>query len=302
MKRKIISFGLIAIDVILINVSLALAYFFRFDFNFENIPEQVSEHIIKFAIISTLIKILVFLTFKLYNSIWKYVGIYETAMIMLASILGNLLMIAYVYMIRMPVPRGVFLICLMTDIFLIAGVRFAYRLIRRIAKGEVFTFRNYKRVLIIGGGDAGSIIVKELRSHPELKSAPVAILDDDEMKIGKKLSGVPIVGSTKEVLNVVEKRQIDEVIIAMPSATRKKINDIYSSCAKTNCKVKILPSVSQLIDESVVMQKVRDVDIEDLLGREPINLDIEEVSSYLKDQVVLVTGGGGSIGSELCRQ
>lgn len=302
MKRKIISYGLIAIDVILINVSLALAYFLRFDFNFEKIPEQVSEYIIKFAIVSTIIKICVFMAFKLYNSLWKYVGIYETAMIMLSSILGNLLMITYVYMVRMPVPRGVFLICLLTDIFLIAGVRFAYRLIRRISKGEVFTFRNYKRVLIIGGGDAGSIVVKELRSHPELKSTPVAILDDDEMKIGKKLSGVPIVGSTKEVLNVVEKRQIDEVIIAMPSATRKKINDIYSGCSKTSCKVKILPSVSQLIDESVVMQKVRDVDIEDLLGREPVNLDIEEVSSYLKNQVVMVTGGGGSIGSELCRQ
>ncbi|NLP14150.1 MAG: polysaccharide biosynthesis protein [Clostridium sp.] len=302
MKRKIISYGLIVIDVVLVNVSLALAYFLRFDFNFRNVPEQFSGNIIKFAIVSTIIKIFVFMAFKLYNSLWKYVGIYETAMIMLASILGNLLMITYVFMVRLPVPRGVFLICLLTDIFLIAGVRFAYRLIRRLAKGEVFTFRNYKRVLIIGGGDAGSIIVKELRSHPELKSTPVAILDDDEDKIGKKLSGVPIVGNTKQVLDVVGKRQIDEVIIAMPSATRKKINDIYSSCSKTSCKVKILPSVSQLIDESVVMQKVRDVDIEDLLGREPVNLDIEEVSSYLKGQVVMVTGGGGSIGSELCRQ
>ena len=127
----------------------------------------------------------------------------------------------------------------------------------------------------MGGGDAGSIIVKELRSHPELKGTPVAILDDDILKIGKKLSGVPIIGDTNQVLKVVEKRRIDEVIIAMPSASRKKINNIYSACSRTSCKVKILPSVSQLIDESVVMQKVRDVNIEDLLGREPVNLDIE---------------------------
>ena len=144
MKRKIISYGLIVIDVVLVNVSLALAYFLRFDFNFRNVPEQFSGNIIKFAIVSTIIKIFVFMAFKLYNSLWKYVGIYETAMIMLASILGNLLMITYVFMVRLPVPRGVFLICLLTDIFLIAGVRFAYRLIRRLAKGEVFTFRNYK--------------------------------------------------------------------------------------------------------------------------------------------------------------
>jgi FlaA1/EpsC-like NDP-sugar epimerase len=162
--------------------------------------------------------------------------------------------------------------------------------------------KNSKRVLIFGGGDAGAIIVKEMKTHPELKSIPVAIIDDDIYKLGKKINGVSILGQRKDILKVVEKRQIDEIIIATPSASNKDINEIFSECSKTQCKVKILPSVSQLIDESVVMQKVRDVNIEDLLGREPINLDVNEVSSYIKDQVVLVTGGGGSIGSELCRQ
>ena len=138
--------------------------------------------------------------------------------------------------------------------------------------------------------------------HPELKSKPVAIIDDDMLKQGKKINGVPIVGQRKDITTIVEKKQIDEIIIAIPSASNKDINEIFAECSKTQCKVKILPSVSQLIDESVVMQKVRDVNIEDLLGREPVNLDVNEVSSYIKDQVVLVTGGGGSIGSELCRQ
>jgi FlaA1/EpsC-like NDP-sugar epimerase len=130
----------------------------------------------------------------------------------------------------------------------------------------------------------------------------VAIIDEDSYKIGKEINGVPIVGSNKDIVDVIIKKKIDEAIIAIPSAANKVINEIYNECSKTNCKVKILPSVAQLIDETVVMQKVRDVNIEDLLGREPVNLDVEGISSYIAGQVVLVTGGGGSIGSELCRQ
>jgi FlaA1/EpsC-like NDP-sugar epimerase len=181
-------------------------------------------------------------------------------------------------------------------------VRFAYRVIRRMFKGELANTKNSKKVLIIGGGDAGAIIVKELKLHPGLKSVPVAIIDDDRSKVGKKLNGVPIAGSREDIVRVAESRQIDEIIIAIPTAGRKNISDIYNECVKTGCKVKTLPSVTELINETVTIQKVRDVDIEDLLGRDPIKLDASEVSLFLQDQVVLVTGGGGSIGSELCRQ
>ena len=302
MKRKIRSNAFVAFDLLLINISLILAYLLRFDFRYRSIPESFSEHILKLALIATVVKIITFLAFKLYNSLWKYAGIYEMGLIVGAAFVSNSIMISYAFLSKTPVPRSIFLICTLTDIFLIASVRFAYRIFRRVVKGEIMRIKDSKRVLIFGAGEAGVIIVKEMKMHPELKSTPVAIIDDDIFKQGKKINGVPIVGQRKDIVKVVEKKQIDEIIIATPSASKKDINEIFAECSKTQCKVKILPSVSQLIDESVVLQRVRDVNIEDLLGREPVNLDVNEVSSYIKGQVILVTGGGGSIGSELCRQ
>jgi len=302
MKRKIRSNAFVAFDLLLINISLILAYLLRFDFRYRSIPESFSEHILKLALIATVVKIITFLAFKLYNSLWKYAGIYEMGLIVGAAFVSNSIMISYAFLSKTPVPRSIFLICTLTDIFLIASVRFAYRIFRRVVKGEIMRIKDSKRVLIFGAGEAGVIIVKEMKMHPELKSTPVAIIDDDIFKQGKKINGVPIVGQRKDIVKVVEKKQIDEIIIATPSASKKDINEIFAECSKTQCKVKILPSVSQLIDESVVLQRVRDVNIEDLLGREPVNLDVNEVASYIKGQVVLVTGGGGSIGSELCRQ
>jgi len=302
MKRKIRSNAFLAFDLLLINISLILAYLLRFDFRYRSIPESFSEHILKLALIATVVKIITFLAFKLYNSLWKYAGIYEMGLIVGAAFVSNSIMISYAFLSKTPVPRSIFLICTLTDIFLIASVRFAYRIFRRVVKGEIMRIKDSKRVLIFGAGEAGAIIVKEMKMHPELKSTPVAIIDDDIFKQGKKINGVPIVGQRKDIVKVVEKKQIDEIIIATPSASKKDINEIFAECSKTQCKVKILPSVSQLIDESVVLQRVRDVNIEDLLGREPVNLDVNEVSSYIKGQVILVTGGGGSIGSELCRQ
>lgn len=302
MRQRIRANGLVAVDILLINLSIIAAYLLRFDFSFNSIPERFSEHILKLAVLATCVKIITFILFRLYNSLWKYAGIYEMGLIVGAAFVSNTIMISYVFLSRTPVPRSIFLICMLTDTFLIASTRFAYRIFRRVVKGEIIRIKDSKRVLICGGGEAGAMIVKEMKMHPELKSKPVAIIDDDMLKQGKKINGVPIVGQRKDITTIVEKKQIDEIIIAIPSASNKDINEIFAECSKTQCKVKILPSVSQLIDESVVMQKVRDVNIEDLLGREPVNLDVNEVSSYIKDQVVLVTGGGGSIGSELCRQ
>ncbi len=302
MKRRIRANALIFFDVILFNISLISSYLLKFDFSYTSIPERFTQPILKLALIATCVKIITYIVFRLYNSLWKYAGIYEMGLIVAASFVSNSIMISYIFLSRTPVPRSIFPICMLTDAFLIAGIRFAYRIFRRVIKGEIIRTKNSRRVLIFGGGDAGAIIVKEMKMHPELKSTPVAIIDDDLFKQGKKINGVPIKGQRKDILNVVEKYQIDEIIIATPSASNKDINEIFAECSKAQCKVKILPSVSQLIDETVVMQKVRDVNIEDLLGRDPINLDVNEVSSYIKGQVVLVTGGGGSIGSELCRQ
>lgn len=302
MKQKVRSSLLVLLDIILINLSIAFAYLLRFDGNFMNIPPELRIDFIRLAIIVTIVKLVCFAFFKLYSSLWKYASIYEMVSIVSAAFVSNAIILSYVFLGRIAVPRSIFIITIFVDAFLIGGIRFSYRILRRFIKGEIIQIRNSKRVLLVGGGDAGAIIIKELKLHPELKLTPIAIIDDNAAKKGRKINGVPIVGIRSDIAEVVNKRNIDEIIIAVPSAGKKDISEIFNECSKTNCKVKILPSVSQLIDESVVMQKIRDVNIEDLLGREPVKLDVDEISTYITGQVVLVTGGGGSIGSELCRQ
>jgi FlaA1/EpsC-like NDP-sugar epimerase len=302
LKQRIRANALIIPDIILINISFLAAYLLRFDGSWAGIDSYFKEDMLHLAIVATIIKMICFLAFRLYESLWKYAGVYELTKVGLAAGAGNIIMLGYVFLTRASVPRSIFIITLMIDIILIGGIRLSYRVFRRVIKGEVIKLKDQKRILIIGGGDAGAIIIKEMLAHNELKSKPVAIIDDDIQKAGREINGVPILGGRELISKVVTKKNIDEIILAIPSAVRKDINEIFNICSETDCKVKILPSVSQLIDESVVMQKVRDVDIEDLLGREPVKLDIEEISTYLKGQTILVTGAGGSIGSELCRQ
>jgi len=318
MKQRVKSSFLVIIDIVLVNISLIAAYLLRFDGAIARIPQQYAANILYLAIVASVVKVICFICFRLYNSLWKYAGIYELASIVAAAFVSNFIMASYVLVTytslpqslskyafileKAKAPRSIFIITFLIDIFLIGGIRLAYRFFRRIVKGEFVHIKDAKRVLIVGGGDAGAIVIRELKHHPELKSVPVAIIDDDINKYGKKLDGVPILGDRTSITRVVKSRNIDEIIIAIPSASKKDINEIYNECSKTGCRVKILPSVTELIDESVVIQRIRDVNIEDLLGREPVKLDCTEIASFLEDRVVLVTGGGGSIGSELCRQ
>lgn len=291
---------LILMDAILVNFSFVVAYLIKFEADFNNITQNFIRSLIIIAILATAIKVASFFAFKLYSSLWKYASVYELILIVISCLLSNALMFCYAMIFKSEIPESIFIITFFIDIFMVGGVRFIYRILRRIKNG-VF-YRESKRVLLIGGGDAGAITIKQLKLHPELKYNPVAVIDDDIYKIGMKINGVPIVGQRKDIVRVVEEKNIDEIIITIPSAGNKTINEIYKECSKTSCKVKILPGVSQLINEKVVIKKIRDVNILDLLGREPIKLNIEEISSYLADRTILVTGGGGSIGSELCRQ
>jgi len=318
MRQKAKSFFLVIIDIFLINISLILAYWLRFDGILYNIPARYADNILYIAILSTLIKILCFIVFKLYSSLWKYAGVSELISVAAATFASNIIMEClvlgtysylpensggYLSLIeKFKAPRSIFLIAFLIDVIFIGGIRLSYRIARRIVRGEKVKLKNPKRVLVVGGGDAGAIAIKELILHPEMGSVPVAIIDDNVEKLGKKLNGVPVVGTREDIPRVVEKKRIDEIIMAIPSAQRKNINEIFNICSQTGCKVKILPSVTELIDESVVVQRIRDVNIEDLLGRDPIKLDCHEISTYIEGCVVLVTGGGGSIGSELCRQ
>ena len=252
MRHKIRTKLLILLDILLINISICISYLIRFDFSFWSIPEEFHNSFFEILLIATVIKIICFLAFKLYNSLWQYAGIFELVTIVLVSFVSNAIVISYIFISRIYIPRSIFIIAFLVDIFLVGGVRFAYRVFRRIRLKQIGSFGNYKRILIIGGSDAGAAIIKELKAHHELMSKPIAIIDDDKYKVGKLINGVPIVGTRNDILHVIEDLKISEVIIALPKASNRDINEIYSECSKTYCKVKILPSMSELIDESVV--------------------------------------------------
>ncbi len=299
MKRKLISFVFVLSDAIFINIAVALAFLLRFDGRTDMAYIGDLPYIF---IITTFIKIICFAFFKLYSSLWRYAGIYEVTAIVGASFISNFILLAGSILFKNDTFRNVFIITFFIDIALIGGFRMAYRIIRRITRIRTIKSINPKRVMLIGGGSAGSLIINELVLHPELKRLPVVIIDDDTGKIGKKINGIPIVGGRNEIVRTVLRKKIDEIIIAIPSAGVGVIDEIYNECLRTHCKIKILPGVSQLIDESLAIKKIRDVDVTDLLGREPINIDTGAIVSYIKNQTVMVTGGGGSIGIELCRQ
>lgn len=302
MKHKLKSGLFVFSDILLLTISFFCAYLIRFDLDFEAIPKNFVDNMILLLGVSIVLKIAVFIPFKLYKSLWKYAGVYELVSIFLASALTNGALFLYIAFVERLAPRSIFVITGMIDVFLIGGSRLTYRLYRRLVLGRVIRLDNIKRVLIVGAGDAGAMIAKEMELHTELNYRPVAFLDDSDYKKGKKVNGIPVLGGIDDVADVVERKSIDEIIIAIPSAKPAVLNRIYEQCVKTKCKVKILPSMSQLIDESIILKRVKDVDIEDLLGREPIVVDLEGIAGYLSGKVVLVTGGGGSIGSELCRQ
>lgn len=308
MKYKLRVGLLLVFDIILINTSLIMAYILRFDllttWSLNNIPEHFIDEIPLLILVSTLVKIITYFAFRLYSSLWRYAGTYELTKIIIAAFISNTIMTSYVFISKSPAPapRSIFIITFFIDCFCIGGIRMGYRVFRRMLRGDILFMKNNKKVMIIGAGDAGASLINEYRLHSELKSTPVALIDDSIGKQGKKLNGVSVLGTREAIVKVAQEHEIDEIVIAIPSAPPKVINELFTICSGTKCKVKILPSLSQLIDETVSVQKIRDVNIEDLLGRDPIRLNSTEVGEFLNDKVVLVTGGGGSIGSELCRQ
>ncbi|NLK72554.1 MAG: polysaccharide biosynthesis protein, partial [Clostridiales bacterium] len=301
MKMSILLF----LDIILINISYIAAFLIRFEFNVASpVFEAWFSTYLNHFLILTGIKIAVLYFFGMYKSLWKYAGIEELLKTVAVTFVSTAVVIFYLVLVQDNMPRGVYIITFILDIYLIGGVRLGYRFIKGARGMSLFKSGENKinRVMVIGAGDAGSVIIKELRNHSELKSKPVVVIDDNKDKLNRRIAGVPIAGTRHDIVSLAKKYRIDEIIIAIPSANKKDIRDIVEKCNKTQCKLKILPGLYELIDEKVSVSKLRNVDIEDLLGRESVQVNLEGISGYLQNKVVLVTGGGGSIGSELCRQ
>ncbi|MDQ2085668.1 nucleoside-diphosphate sugar epimerase/dehydratase [Herbivorax sp. ANBcel31] len=293
---------LLLLDIILINVASFGAVFLRTDFR---IPEEFLASFRDSYIITTLIFLIVFRLFNLYKSVWRYASIEEMNNVIFASIAGGgTLFVLYELLIpSVNFPRSYYVLMPILIVFLVGGMRFSYRAVRR-AKNVYFNgfVSERKRVLIVGGGEAGSMIIQELFDNPQLLKYPVAVVDDNPSKNRAKIHGVPILGTRADIHEIVKVKKVDEIIIAIPSAGKAEIKELANVCKETRCKLKTIPGVFELINGQVDVKKIRDVNIEDLLGRDPIKVNLTEICKYISSEVVLITGGGGSIGTELCRQ
>ena len=294
---------LLAGDIIAIMLSSFLALWFRFELVFADIDRIFLESIYQYAVINIICTIAIFYAFHLYTSLWKYASVNELVNITLAVVISGIVNAVGMRAFQNPVPRSYDILYTMFLLAMMIGIRFFYRFVR-FMKTEYF-IRNRKEmsnVMVIGAGDAGAAIVKELRLNETLKRRVCCMIDDDPAKKGKYVQGCLVVGGKKDIISAVERYGITQIIIAMPSAPKSTIKEIVDLCQHTECKIRILPGMYQLVSGEVSVSQLRDVEIGDLLGREQIKVNLNEILGYVQNKVVLVTGGGGSIGSEICRQ
>ena len=299
---------LVILDAVLVNVSSIASLLLRFEFSTESASFQsFFQNLVSGLAICTIIKLLVFFAASLYTSLWRYASTEEMLKIVVACVASSALCVTYRVLFNLTLPRSVYVISLLLDIILVACSRFGYRWLRDAKTPGSFNLEKdhtgeLRRILLVGAGDAGASLIKEIKLHKEQMQKVVVVVDDNPAKVGQRILGVKIEGSRGDIPKLVRKYQVDEIVIAIPSASKKQIREIIEICHKTRCKVRTLPSLIDLLTDKVSVSALRDINIEDLLGRDPVSVDLREISGYLEGKIVLVTGAGGSIGSELCRQ
>lgn len=295
--------GLVLLDILSIIVSMTGALWIRFDFHLMEIDPAFMETLRSYIYINLICTVLIFSLMKLYSSLWRFASVVELKNVIIATALSTLFQSMGMWYLELSIPKSYpFLYLLLLTVLTIA-TRFSYRF-GRIAMHNLHNSREQEpvRTMIIGAGAAGYMIVREMKNSKHLNRKIPCIVDDDPAKAGTYLQGIPIVGNKEKIPYFAEKYQIEEIVIAIPTISHKAQKELLEICQQTSCKVLILPGIYQLVNEDVSVSMLREVEIEDLLGREPVNLKTEEVMDYVSGKVILVTGGGGSIGSEICRQ
>lgn len=293
--RKI---GLVIIDAIFVIVSIFLGLFIRFD---TNIPaDYIRMGLIHGAFI-VLIFVAVFYFFELYKSIWEYASVKEVLMICTACMCAILISTVVEFALPDRLPLTIMIILFQSMVFFASGIRLSYRLARRLVHNNQEQCPK-RRAMIIGAGDAGSSVIREMRMNPQIGGLPVVIIDDDKLKQGQKMMGIPVVGGTDVIAENAEKYKVDDIIFAIPSASHEDKQRILQACAQTGRALLMMSSQEEAFQHIRLNKLIRPVRIEDLLGREEIKLDIPAIAGYLTGKTVLITGGGGSIGSEIARQ
>ncbi|WP_455438290.1 polysaccharide biosynthesis protein [Hungatella hathewayi] len=299
---KVVAFYLIIYDIIAVNFSYFFGLWLRFDLRFSNIPQTYLNSYLRFAPFYTVFVLIVFYALHLYKSLWRFASFSELNRIFASSVVTTIFHIVSITLLIKRMPISYYVIGAAMQLALVTAIRFAYRYITLERTRRERNVKAVHNVMVIGAGAAGQVILKELKSSTEVLSKPCCVIDDNPNKWGRFMEGVLIVGGRDSIMESVEKYSIDQILLAIPTASPKDKRDILNICKETHCELKSLPGIYQLTNGEVSLSRMKAVAVEDLLGRDPIKVNMEEIFRYIKGKTILVTGGGGSIGSELCRQ
>lgn len=291
---------LIVLDIVVICVSEFLALAMRFDFYFGSVDSRYIESVWSYLPIGIAFTLAVFYAFRLYHSLWSFAGVTEMQNVLTACVISAIGQFIVMSILKLPMPRSCYFFYGFLLVAFTVLSRFLYRFVRVFRKKKIGN--HSMRIMVIGAGEAGNLIIREIVNSDHLEGKVCCIIDDDVSKQGSFVHGIKVVGNRNDIVKKAQDFQIEEIVIAMPSASRKVIKEIVSICQQTRCTLKTLPGMYQLVNGEVNVSKLRNVDVEDLLGRDPIEVNSDSITEYVIGQVVMVTGGGGSIGSELCRQ
>jgi FlaA1/EpsC-like NDP-sugar epimerase len=304
MNKNVINVLMAIYDALAVNFAYFFALWIRFDCRYSQIPDACLNAFIHFAPIGTVFCLLVFWRMRLYKCIWRFASYSELLQIILATVVTVVFHTAGITIFFGRMPISYYVVGAGVEFIAISGVRFSYRFLLLVRSRR--SSRNFggstSRVMLIGAGAAGQMILRDVGKSDAITDQIFCIIDDDPSKWGKYVDNVPVVGGRDDILSNVEKYDIDKIFVAIPSANASQKRDILNICKETGCELKILPGMYQLVSGEVSVSAMKAVSVEDLLGREPIRVEMDEIFENLHGKVILVTGGGGSIGSELCRQ
>lgn len=296
---------LVCYDVMAVVAASFLALLVRFEFNVHSVENHYYNRIWQILPCMVVITVAIFWVFRLYNSLWLYAGATEMMYIVVACVVDTIVNMAVIYLVyrdvQVPMPRSFYLLMGLFLLCIVFVGRYGYRAIRSIIRLQA-DVRSKENVMVIGAGDAGNALIKEINNSQYINMRVVCVIDDAKNKVGSYIHGVRVAGTRDDIVSLSRELNVKEIIVAMPSASAAEVKKVLDICKQTGCELKRIPGMYQLVNGEVSISKLKEVDVNDLLGREPIRVDLDSIMDYVSGKVVLVTGGGGSIGSELCRQ
>ncbi|MCD7833103.1 MAG: polysaccharide biosynthesis protein [Lachnospiraceae bacterium] len=301
---KVIAVGLMLYDAAAIAVSYFIGLWLRFDFRYTDIPSEYLHSYARFIPIYIVASIVFFSYMRMYRGIWRFAGFHELLRYTASSLIASTAHGILITVLIRRMPFSYYIVGAVLQMILVAGMRFSYRFYTQVlVKKDTHTEQSpAKKVMIIGAGAAGRTVVRELQQSDKTNLVPCCFIDDNDNKWGRYIEDVPVAGGREDIPGFVEKYEVEEIYFCIPTASAAEKKEILNICSETGCRLLSLPSIYQLANEEVLVSRLKSVAVDDLLGREPIKVDLQEIFQYLKGKTILVTGGGGSIGSELCRQ